>query len=64
MKEQFEGETHTDVVKKITDLGYNSFVEDAEIKYIKNIDGKYFDAYSQNLVNGLNVDEDTRVKVK
>ena len=57
-------QTHSEVVKKITNLGFNTFSEDAEIKYIKNMDGKYFDAFSQNLVNGLDVDEETRKKVK
>ena len=52
------------MVKKITNLGFNTFTEDAEIRYIKNMDGKYFDAFSQNLVNGLDVDEETRTKVK
>jgi hypothetical protein len=64
MKAQFEGETHSEEVKKITDLSFNTFVEDTEIKYIKNMDGKFFDAYSQNLVNGLDVNEETRAKVK
>jgi hypothetical protein len=61
MKEQFNIETHSEVVKKISNLGFDSFVSDAEIKYIKNMDSKYFDAFSANLVNGLDVkDEATR----
>jgi hypothetical protein len=64
LKEQFDTQTQSEVVKKITNLGFNTFSEDAEIKYIKNMDGKYFDAFSQNLVNGLDVDEETRKKVK
>lgn len=63
LKEQFDTETHSEVVKKITNLGFNSFVEDAEIKYIKNMDGKYFDAFTLNLVSGLDVDDSTRVKI-
>lgn len=50
-------------MKKITNLGFNSFVEDAEIKYIKNMDGKYFDAFTLNLVSGLDVDDSTRTKI-
>ena len=56
MKAQFDSETHSEVVKKISKLGFNSFVEDAEIKYIKNMDGKYFDAFAANLLSGLDVD--------
>ncbi len=56
MKNQFDTETHSEVVKKISKLGFNSFVEDVEIKYIKNMDGKYFDAFAANLVAGLDVD--------
>ncbi len=55
MKDQFNTETHSEVVKKISNLGFDSFVSDAEIKYIKNMDSKYFDAFSANLVNGLDV---------
>jgi hypothetical protein len=64
LKDQFDTQTQSEVVRKITNLGFNTFSEDAEIKYIKNMDGKYFDAFSQNLVNGLDVDEETRKKVK
>jgi hypothetical protein len=65
MKEQFDTETHSDVVKKISNLGFNSFVQDAEIKYIKNMDSKYFDAFAANLVNGLDVQDDaTRSKIQ
>jgi len=59
MKDQFDTETHSEVVKKISNLGFNSFVSDAEIKYIKNMDSKYFDAFSANLVNGLDVKDQT-----
>ena len=64
MKAQFDVDTKSEVVKKITDLTFNSFVADAEIKYIKNMDSKYFTAFSANLVNGLDVaDEETRKKI-
>ena len=42
MKAQFEGETKREVVKKIQNLGFENFVQDAEIKFIKNLQGKYF----------------------
>ena len=63
MKEQFDTEVHSEVVKKISKLGFNSFVEDAEIKYIKNMDPKYFDAFSANLVSGLDADFETKEKI-
>jgi hypothetical protein len=64
MKAQFDGEVHSEVVKKISKLGFNSFVEDAEIKYIKNMDGKYFNAFAANLVAGLDVDHQTASKIQ
>ncbi len=59
MKDQFDSEVHSEVVKKISKLGFNSFVENAEIKYIKNMDGKYFNAFAANLMSGLEVDHET-----
>lgn len=64
LKDQFNTETHSEVVTKISKLGFNSFVEDAEIRYIKNMDGKYFDAFAANLVSGLDVDASTRTKIQ
>ena len=63
LKAQFDTEIHSEVVKKISKLGFNSFVEDAEIKYIKNMDGKYFNAFAANLVSGLDVDHQTASKI-
>ena len=64
LKAQFDTEVHSEVVKKISKLGFNSFVEDAEIKYIKNMDGKYFNAFAANLVQGLDVDHQTSSKIQ
>ncbi len=63
MKAQFDTEVHSEVVKKISKLGFNSFVEDAEIKYIKNMDGKHFNAFAANLLAGLDVDHETASKL-
>ena len=63
LKAQFDTEVHSEVVKKISKLSFNSFVEDAEIKYIKNMDGKYFNAFAANLVSGLDVDHQTASKI-
>ena len=63
MKAQFDSEVHSEVVKKISKLGFNLFVEDAEIKYIKNMDGKYFNAFAASLVSGLDVDYLTASKI-
>ena len=40
LKAQFDGQAKREVVRKITRLGFNSFVEDAEIKFIKNMQGE------------------------
>lgn len=56
LKAEFDVQTHSEVVQKISKLSFNSFVEDAEIRYIKNMDGKYFDAFAANLVLSLDVD--------
>ena len=64
MKEQFDVEIHSEAVQKISNLGFNSFVEDAEIKFIKNMDAKYYDAFAANLVSGLDVkDDETSFKI-
>jgi hypothetical protein len=39
LKAQFEGEAKREVVKRISSLGFENFVEDAEIKFIKNLQG-------------------------
>ena len=64
LKAQFEGEAKREVVKKITNLGFDSFVEDAEIKFIKNMQGQYFPAFADNLMATLTVDEANRGKIR
>jgi hypothetical protein len=39
MKDQFNVKTHSEATKKITNLGFNSFVLNADIRSIKEIEG-------------------------
>ena len=64
MKAQFDSEVHSEVVKKTSKLGFDSFVDNAEIKYIKKMDGKYFNAFAANLVSGLDVDHENASKIQ
>lgn len=64
LKAQFEGESKREVVKKISSLGFDSFVENAEIKFIKNMQAKYFNSFADNLMASLEVDETSRGKIR
>jgi len=64
MKEQFNVKTHSEAVKKITNLGFNSFVLDADIRFIKEMEGDYFPDFTKNFINNLDVTEDVRAQVQ
>jgi hypothetical protein len=64
MKEQFNVKTHSDAVKKITNLGFNSFVLDADIRFIKEMEGDYFPDFTKNFLSNLDVTEEVRAQVK
>lgn len=64
MKAQFEGESKREVVQRIQKLGFENFVQDAEIKFIKNLQGKYFPNFSKDLLNSLNVDAKNKQKIQ
>ncbi len=39
-------------------------MEDAEIKFIKNLKGEFFPAFADNLIAGLQVDETNKEKIR
>jgi hypothetical protein len=56
MKGQFDTQTKSKVVKKITSLSFNKFVENTEIKYIKEMDASNYEPFAANLISGLDTD--------
>jgi hypothetical protein len=64
MRAKFEGETKREFVKKISNLGFDSLLENAEIKFIKNMQGQYFDAFADNFITSLIVEEASRGKIR
>jgi hypothetical protein len=60
MKGQFDTQTKSKVVKKITSLSFNKFVENTEIKYIKEMDASNYEPFAANLISGLDTDPQTK----
>jgi hypothetical protein len=56
MKGQFDGQTKSKIVKKITKLSFTKFVEDCEIKYIREMDASNYESFAANLISGLDTD--------
>lgn len=60
LKSQFDNETHSEVILKITKFGFKNYVEDAVVQFIKNLHPEYFDMFSDNLLDGLDTDSQTK----
>jgi hypothetical protein len=53
LKAEFDGHsaTQTEEVKRITNLGFTTFIEDAQIEYIQKMQGSFFDNYAEHITS-------------
>jgi hypothetical protein len=66
LKAEFDGHsaTQSEQVKRITNLSFNSFVEDAQIEYIQKMQGSFFDNYADHITSQINISDDLKPTVK
>lgn len=46
LKQDFQAKTQSQQVQRITSLGFTTFEESAQIQYISNLQGAYFNNYA------------------
>jgi len=63
MRGQFDTQTKSKIVKKITKLSFTKFVEDCEIKYIREMEASNYESYAANLISTLDTDPETKARI-
>lgn len=55
LKEKFQTETKTEVVKSVIGLRFDEFEQNTQIQYVKNLQGAHFDDYANYLMSLVNI---------
>ena len=63
LKEQFSNTNHSEVVKNVSALGFNNFVQDTQVNTLDGMDGKFYQRWADTVIKRIKGDNATKEAV-
>ncbi len=63
LKEQYTNTNHSEVVKNVSALGFNNFVQDTQVNTLDGMDGKFYPRWADTVIKRIKGDNATKEAV-